>query len=136
MNIEAFLLCDAATDSMGKLNVLGAFDTINVPEFPFVLPQSSAAVRIRLQRIEQGDHKLTIHFIDDDGKFVIPPLDAGMNLKINNSERSGVANVVVNLQNLKFEHVGEYALILAIDGKELSRLPLHVRKISVAVPQI
>ena len=28
MNIEAFLLCDAATDSAGKLNVLGAFDQL------------------------------------------------------------------------------------------------------------
>ena len=28
MNLESFLLCDAATDQQGKLNVLGAFDNI------------------------------------------------------------------------------------------------------------
>lgn len=130
MNIEAFLLCDAATDSMGKLNVLGAFDALNVQSFPFVLPQCSVAVRMRLQRIEQGTHKLTIHFIDDDGKFVIPPLDGGIEMKVDSNERSGIANLIINLQNLKFEHTGEYALILAVDGKEITRLPLHVRKIS------
>lgn len=130
MNIETFLLCDAATDSIGKLNILGAFDALNVQNFPFVLPQCSVAVRIRLQRIEQGTHKITIHFIDDDGKFVIPPLDGNFEMKIDGNERSGVTNMIINLQNLKFEHVGEYVLVLAVDGKEISRLPLQVRQIS------
>ncbi|MBI5945759.1 MAG: hypothetical protein HY864_15465 [Chloroflexi bacterium] len=130
MNIETFLLCDAATDSMGKLNVLGAFDALNTQNFPFVLPQCSVAVRIRLQRIEQGAHKITIHFIDDDGKFVIPPFDGGFEMNVGGNERSGVANMIINLQNLNFDHAGEYALVLAVDGKEISRLPLQVRKIS------
>ena len=130
MNVEAFLLGDAATDSVGKLNVLGAFDALNVQNFPFVLPHCSVAVRMRLQRIEQGSHKLTIHFIDDDGKFVIPPLDGGFEMNIGGNERSGVANMIINLQNLNFEHEGEYALVLAVDWKEISRLPLQVRKIS------
>jgi hypothetical protein len=130
MNIEAFLLCDAATDSIGKLNVLGAFDAMNIQNFPFMLPQCSIALRMRLQRIEQGSHKITIHFIDDDGKFVIPPLDGGFEMNIGGNERSGVANMIINLHNLKFEHVGEYALVLALDGKEISRLPLQVRQIS------
>lgn len=128
MNIETFLLCDAATDSMGKLNILGAFDALNVQTFPFVLPQCSIAVRIRLQRIEQGVHKVVIHFIDDDGKFVVPPLDGGFEMNIGDNERSGVANMIINMQNLNFDHAGEYALVLAVDGKESSRLPLQVRK--------
>jgi len=130
MNIETFLLCDAATDSIGKLNILGAFDGLNVQNFPLVLPQCSVAVRIRLQRIEQGAHKITIHFIDDDGKFIIPPLDGGFEMNIGGNERSGVANMIINMQNLNFEHAGEYALVLAVDGKEISRLPLQVRQIS------
>ena len=129
MNTEAFLLCDAATDSMGKLNVLGAFDGLNVQNFPFVLTQCSVALRLRLQRIEQGAHKITIHFIDDDGKFVIPPLDGGFEMNVGGNERSGVANMIINMQNLNIEHAGEYALVLAVDGKEVSRLPLHVRQI-------
>ncbi|MHC4882477.1 MAG: DUF6941 family protein, partial [Planctomycetota bacterium] len=32
--MEAFLLCDAATDQNGKLNVLGAFDNIFAKETP------------------------------------------------------------------------------------------------------
>jgi len=49
MNIETFLLCDAATDSMGKLNILGAFDTIGSPNFPLIHPQCSVAVSINLK---------------------------------------------------------------------------------------
>ncbi len=130
MNIETFLLCDAATDTIGKLNVLGAFDALNIQGFPFTLPNCCIALRMRLQRIEQGPHKITIHFIDDDGKFVIPPLDGNFEMKIGGNERSGVTNMIINLQNLKFEHMGQYALVLAVDGKEISRLPLQVRQIS------
>ena len=40
MNIEVFSLCDAATvDVAGKLNVLGAFDTIGTGSMPTVYPQ-------------------------------------------------------------------------------------------------
>ena len=28
MEVEAFLLCDCATDQQGKLNILGAFDRL------------------------------------------------------------------------------------------------------------
>ena len=34
MNIEAFLLCDAATDQQGKLNILGAFDNLYAKKIP------------------------------------------------------------------------------------------------------
>ena len=128
MNVEAFLLCDAATDSAGKLNILGAFDTINSPNFPTMHPQCYIVVRLRLQRIESGSHQVTIHIIDDDGKFVVPALDGNFTVEIPASDRSGNVNIILNLQGLKFDHAGEYAVILAIDGKEAARLPLHLKQ--------
>ena len=38
MNIQTAVLCDAATDDNGKLNLLGAFDTIYAPEMPAIHP--------------------------------------------------------------------------------------------------
>jgi hypothetical protein len=37
MNIQVAVLCDAATDDNGKLNLLGAFDTIYAPQLPAML---------------------------------------------------------------------------------------------------
>ena len=34
MNIQVAVLCDAATDDNGKLNLLGAFDTIYTQQLP------------------------------------------------------------------------------------------------------
>ena len=131
MNVETFLLCATYKPTpMGKLNILGAFDALKIQNFPLVLPQCSVAVRIRLQEIEQGAHKITIHFIDDDGKFVIPPLEGGFEMNIGGNERSGVTNIIIGLQKLNFTHAGEYALVLALDGKEISIILLQIRQIS------
>jgi hypothetical protein len=58
VNVEVFALCDAATDSGGKLNVLGAFDSLQVGAYPTVYPHCAVAVRIRFRRIEQGKPSL------------------------------------------------------------------------------
>ena len=50
MNIEAFLLCDAATDQLGKLNILGAFDNIFTKKVPFVHPACTIVARIRFEK--------------------------------------------------------------------------------------
>ena len=46
MNIQVAVLCDAATDDNGKLNLLGAFDTIYTQQLPAVHPQCSIALRV------------------------------------------------------------------------------------------
>jgi hypothetical protein len=51
MTIQVAVLCDAATDYNGKLNLLGTFDTIYAPEMPMQHPQCAVAVRIAFDRI-------------------------------------------------------------------------------------
>ena len=130
MNIEAFLLCDAATDSFGKLNVLGAFDTIRAKEFPVAHSQCSVALRLRMSRIETGSHKLTIHIVDEDGNFIVPPLDGNFNVGVGSPDQTTPVNIILNLQSLKIEHAGEYAINLAIDGRQEASLPLYVKEIA------
>ena len=83
MNIEILALCDAATDQQGKLNLLGAFDCIFARQVPVVHPQCSVALRIRFRRIESGAHRIKISFVDEDGKPVVPSLDANVNVQTN-----------------------------------------------------
>ncbi|MHC4158749.1 MAG: DUF6941 family protein [Planctomycetota bacterium] len=82
MNIEAFLLCDCATDSQGKLNVLGAFDSIYVKQVPAVHHSCAIAARIRFSKIEQGPHKIRINVIDQDGREVAPRLEDEISVKV------------------------------------------------------
>jgi hypothetical protein len=127
MNIEAFLLCDAATEFGGKLNVLGAFDTIFAKEFPAVHPHCAIALRLRFDRIENGPHRVRLNFIDADGKAVLPPLDATLNIGMRQEEASVCANLVLNIQGVKFERAGGYSIDLAIDGRHERSLPLFIR---------
>ena len=128
MNIEAFLLCDCATDQRGKLNVLGAFDSIYARKMPTVHPACTVAARIRFEKIEQGDHKVRIDVIDQDGRPIVPRLNGNISVRAREDVGSSVVNLILNLQRLKFENYGEYRIDLAIDGKVEGSLPFSVRE--------
>ena len=85
MRVEAFRLCDAATVQGGKLNVLGAFDTVYFPTVPAVYPACAIALRIRWERIEEGDHSLRITIVDADGKR-LGPLDELFDARMRNRD--------------------------------------------------
>jgi hypothetical protein len=129
MNIEVFSLCDAATvDVAGKLNVLGAFDTIWSNNMPTVYPQCAIALRIRFTSMERGEHQVTVNFINSDGKHMIPTASGSINIHFPEGQRSGSANLVLNLQMLKIENGGEYSIDLAVDGMNVASLPLFIRE--------
>ena len=129
MNIEAFLLCDAATDQQGKLNTLGAFDNIFAKKVPTVHPACAVVARIRFEKIEEGRHPIRIHIIDEDGKSIGPKLQGNINVSIGDKVDSMTANIVLNIQRLKLEKYGQYRVDLAIDNQIKGSLPFHVREI-------
>ncbi len=130
MNIQVAVLCDAATDSNGKLNILGAFDTIFTQQLPAVHPQCSIALRATFSNTEEGAHKLTISFVDADGRSIMPnfppiPVDVVVPEEAHFISR----NFIINLQQLKFETPGSYSIDIALDGKEQASIPLLVRHV-------
>ena len=131
MNIEAFLLCDCATqDRQGKLNVLGAFDNIFIAQVPYVHPACTVAGRVRFSKIEEGDHKIQINIIDEDGKEIGPKkLEGHLTVRLGDDVGSGAFNFILNFQRIKFEKHGQYRIDLAIDGRQEGSLPFYVRKI-------
>ena len=127
MDVEAFLLCDAATDQHGKLNVLGAFDTVFAKDVPVVHPACAVAARIRFSKVEEGEHAVRICVIDQDGKEVVPKLDGKVSVRVADEAGSAVVNLVLNFQRLKLPDYGEYSIDLAIDGDQKASLPFFVR---------
>lgn len=127
MEIETFVLCDAATDYRGKLNILGTFDTIHTVKLPVVWPHCALALRVRFSTIEEGEHRVRISFMDEDGKPVLPPLDGAVRVKFGPAAKTMATNLILNMDRIKLERSGEYAINLAIDGRQERSLPLYLR---------
>jgi hypothetical protein len=127
MTIQLAVLCDAAVDYNGKLSLLGTFDTIFSKQFPAFHPQCSVALRIIFSKIEEGSHKLKMNFVDEDGRSIMPSIDVPLEVAIGEDVNFISRNFIVNIQQLKFEQAGHYAVDLAIDGRHELSIPLCVK---------
>lgn len=127
MTIQVAVLCDAATDYHGKLNLLGTFDTIITSQLPAVHPQCSVALRLSFNRIEEGHHKVKMNFVDEDGRFVMPSIDMPIDVAIPPDANFLVRNFIINIQQLKFDNPGQYSIDLAIDSRHELSIPLLVK---------
>jgi hypothetical protein len=127
MTIQVAVLCDAATDYNSKLNLLGTFDTILAAQLPAQHPQCSVALRIAFDRVEEGSHRLSMNFVDEDGQPIMPVMDLPIEIVFPSDATFMSRNFVVNIQQLKFEKAGLYSIDLSVDGRPLSSIPLAVK---------
>ena len=128
MNIQVAVLCDAATDDNGKLNLLGAFDTIYTQQFPAVHPQCSIALRVTFDGEDEGKHTMRLSFVDADGGSIMPAIDLPVQVSLPGDSHFGTRNFIVNIHQLKFEKVGLYSIDLALDGAPQASIPLLVKE--------
>jgi hypothetical protein len=129
LEVEAFLLADAATDQGGKLNVLGAFDSILAPTAPVGHPAFSIAMRIRFSKSESGNHPFRINIVNEDGKSILPrPLEGNIEVGVQNADESAAVNLVANFRDVRFEKFGKYSVDLSVTGKQRGSLPIYVRQ--------
>lgn len=134
MNIQIAVLCDAATDYQGKLNLLGAFDTIFTRKLPAIHPSCAIVLRAIFTRVETGKHRVRIDFVDEDGKSVLQPLDLPFEVVMPPQAVTLSRNFIVNLQQVKLERAGSYSVDVAIDGRHEASIPLCVRVVTPPHP--
>ncbi len=127
MNIQVAVLCDAATDDNGKLNLLGAFDTIYTQQLPAVHPQCSIALRVTFGNADEGQHQLQLQFVDADGRSIMPPIDIPVQVVLPGDSHFATRNFIVNIQQLKFESPGLYSIDVALNGSAQASIPLLVK---------
>jgi hypothetical protein len=127
MNIQVAVLCDAATDDNGKLNLLGAFDTIYTQQLPAVHPQCSIALRVTFGHEDEGDRVLRLSFVDADGKPIMPPIDIPVKVSLAGDSHFGTRNFIVNIQQLKFDNPGLYSMDIALDERSQASIPMLVK---------
>ena len=128
MKVEVFALCDAATESQGKLNLLGTFDRLVAKQLPVVHPACAVAIRLRFDTMEVAAHQVRMIMVDTDGKTIFDGMHASIHPRIPSGLSSVAVNLIMQIQRLKFEAFGEYALHLEVDHQIVATLPLTVAK--------
>lgn len=123
MHIQVAVLCDAATENDGKLNLLGVFDAICAQQ----LLACSIALRMAFTQVEEGPHKLRLSFVDEDGKPIMPNIDQAMKIAMPPDVHFVTRNFIVSIQQLQFQKPGLYAVDIALDGRQEASIPLMVK---------
>ncbi len=129
MNIQVVVLCDAATDDNGKLNLLGAFDTIYAPQIPAIHPQCSVALRVTFMPGDEGTRKLSLHFINADGRPIMQAIELPVPVTLPDDAHFLTRNFIINIQQLKFEEPGLYSVDVRLDDQTHASIPLLVKMI-------
>lgn len=129
MNIQMAVLCDAAADYGGKLNILGTFDTIYSSQFPAVHPHCAVALRITFEKSEEGRHPMKLSFGDEDGKPIVPPIDLPVDVVVPGDATFVSRNFVLNIQGMKFDRPGLYSVNLVLNGRHEASIPLAVKPV-------
>ena len=128
MKVEIFTLCDAATiDAAGKLNVLGSFDRLNAPAEPITHMHCALAIKLRFERVEEGQKKIRLAFVNPDGVAVMPPIDGTAEVRFQGNDSSSTVSLALGIQQLKLPKFDEYSIDLAIDGRHEASIPLFVK---------
>jgi hypothetical protein len=129
MNVQVAVLCDAATDENGKLNLLGAFDTIYAQQLPAVHPQCAVALRVAFDTDDEGQHKLKLNFINADGRAIMSAMEIPVAVVLPDDSHFLTRNFIVNIQQLKFDEVGLYSVDVRLDDKSHASIPLLVKNL-------
>jgi hypothetical protein len=135
MDIQVAVLCDAATDAHGKLNILGTFDTILAAQMPALHPQCSIALRITFGKVEEGAHKLRLNFTDEDGRLVMQNIEIPFQVAVPDDSIFLSRNFIINIQPLKLEKAGLYSINIALDNRQEGSIPLLVKQLEPKVTQ-
>ena len=99
MNIQVAVLCDAATEDNGKLNLLG----------------------------DEGEHKLKLNFVNADGHAIMPPIEIPVSVVLPDDVHFLTRNFIVNIQQLKFAEEGLYSVDVRLDEVSQAGIPLSVK---------
>lgn len=128
MEVEIFTLSDFAQDNGGRLTIVGTFDQISSRTFPATHPSCHLSCRLRFGSKEAGEHNFRLKLIDAAGADVVPPMEGNINVSVAPGQEYAGLNLVVNLNQLKFEKAGRYSFELYINGEWKTGLPLILQQ--------
>lgn len=128
MEVNFAFLCDYADQGGGKMGALGiGFDTIYATKVPTTHPLFFAVINIKFSSTEAGAKQVSMHLIDEDGKDVVPPLEATINVA---SPPPGFLyrsqGIALRMHGVTFPRYGDYAISWLLDGQEVKNIVFRV----------
>ena len=130
MHVQYVALCDQIIlGNDARPSLIGVFNDLQLPNFPFTLPRLSFAARILMTAEEVGrSYKVEVSISDPSGQEVGRP---GGDLTLPPPPR-GIDSVAVDVP-LEFPFFeipaeGRYTFLLHIDGKALAGVQLSIRR--------
>lgn len=131
MELRIFLLSDFANVDAGhKLNIIGAFNTINAKEFPAVHPSMYLVAKVAAQLGEFGkQYGYQIVFFDEDAKE-LGKIEGKVTFPIpKGKQRFSEFNLVLALRDIPFPKAGRYEFRLLMNDQVLGEVPLDVMRL-------
>ena len=119
VNMESLLvvIADYANQAENhKLNIMGIFNELNPPSYPFRLPTMYLVFKLRAQLGEYNTKKtFTVKMMDADGHELMAIPQEITIPDIKNGQRPEVQGVI-GLNNLVFSKDGTYVFVILVNG--------------------
>jgi len=135
MYVSFALFADAANLSQeGKLNVLGVFDAVHVASLPAVHPRATIVVRLKGSSADVGTHAMTLRWINPRGSELWSST-ADLAVGAPPGHAAEMDLPVIASVDLPLDSIGDYTMVIELDGKTHAETQLHVRAGAPIVPQ-
>lgn len=127
-NLNFVHFCDAASvDSLNRLSILGIFNRIFLPSTQNKFPKITIVMNITMDDVPKREHKIEIIMADPTNKLldIKPPIK--LNFQIPEGDKKShkpEVNLIIELRNLEFKHLGKHLLKVLLDGKEIGNKEL------------
>jgi hypothetical protein len=129
LDVQHAILCDyGATTADGKLVAAGIFSVLAVPSLPGVHPHMALVMRIHVHPGEAPDHSFKVTLVDPDGRALFN-VDGRFGVEKVHPGEGAFAQVVLNMNNLRFQRHGPYSFDIFIDGRLEHQVPVAVRAV-------
>ncbi|MEP6835879.1 MAG: hypothetical protein ABJB74_20995 [Gemmatimonas sp.] len=127
MHVSFALFADAANLSQeGKLNVLGVFDAVHVGSLPAVHPRATLVVRLKGTVADVGMHGVTLSWKNPKG-VQLWSSTAELNVNAPPGHALEMDMPLIASVDLPLDSVGDYSMLVELDGKVHAETRLHVR---------
>ena len=134
MHVSFALFADAANLSQeGKLNILGVFDAVQVPQFPAMHPRATIVVRLKGSAADAGTHPMTLRWHNPKG-VELWSSSAELAIQAPPSPTGEMDLPVIVQVDLPLDMTGAYRLVVELDGDPCGGALLHVHSDHPAAP--
>lgn len=126
-----FVLCDAAVETSGKLNLLGLFDRIQIVDLPTQYPGFCVVAKL-WGGMDTSRHQAVIRFVDSSEQDLLPPTPP-LDFQFG---PSGIAQLTLRIDKLPVRKEGFWTVKLFVDAAPapVATHDLVVERVSRARP--